>query len=91
MAKPLNNPPTCAALSTPLFIPYTRLYTTNEYDLSPETHNKADKLLSYIELRKKQIELIKEITETNKTDELLPQLIEARQKADDAFAEVLKL
>jgi capsid portal protein len=64
---------------------------TNEYDLSPETHNKADKLLSYIELRKKQIELIKEITETNKTDELLPQLIEARQKADDAFAEVLKL
>lgn len=64
---------------------------TKEYDLSPESHNKASMLISYIELRKKQIELMKEITETNKTDELLPQLIEMRQKADDAFDALLKL
>ena len=64
---------------------------TKGYDLSPESHIKAEKLLLYIELRKKQFEIMRTITETNKTDELLPQLIETRQKADDAFDAILKL
>lgn len=64
---------------------------TKDYDLSPEAHNKAVKLLSYIELRKKEFEIMKTITETNKTDELMPQLLEARKKAEAAFEEVVKL
>jgi rhomboid protease GluP len=63
---------------------------TNTFEISPASHTKAEKLLEYIALRKKEMELLKQMIETKKINELMPQLNDVREKADSIFADVLK-
>jgi rhomboid protease GluP len=65
--------------------------TTKTYDISPESHAKADKVLEYIALHKNELEIIKQMIDAGKEDDLLPQLETVRAKADSVFAMVLKM
>ena len=61
------------------------------YDISPEFHNKAEKLLQYINLRKSEGETILEIIHSGKQDEGMPTLDSIRTKSNSLFEEIIKL
>jgi len=63
---------------------------TNNYDISPASHDKATKLLEYIGLRKNELQVLTQIIETKKTDSLLPRLNDIREIAYAVFDEVTK-
>lgn len=63
---------------------------TKKYDISTDSHAKAEKLLQYIALKKNELEVIKQICETKKEDELMPELNGIRERANAVFAELVK-
>ena len=54
-------------------------------------HAKADKLLEYIGLRKKELDIFIKMIDTGKQDELIPQLKEVRIAINNLVAELQKL
>lgn len=65
--------------------------STSGYDISPAAHAKASLLLKYIDLKKQEMGLMKQICITKKTEELMPQLNAIRDTANNTFQELLKL
>ncbi|CAN5677676.1 hypothetical protein BH10BAC2_BH10BAC2_02830 [soil metagenome] len=63
---------------------------TTEYDISTTAHAKAQKLLQYIALRKKEMELLKQVAQTQNTDTLIPQINAIRSEAYALFDEIVK-
>lgn len=61
------------------------------YDISQESHVKAEKLLQYINLRKSEGEIILEIIHSGKQDEGMPTLDSIRTKSNSLFEEIIKL
>jgi rhomboid protease GluP len=64
--------------------------TTNNYSISPASHNKAAKLITYIGLRRNELLVLKQIIETKNADSLMPRLDEIRKEAYAVFDEVVK-
>ena len=60
---------------------------TNNYDIAPASHARAQKLLQYIALRQEELPLLKQMAETNNND-LMPQFNETRTKANALFEEL---
>jgi rhomboid protease GluP len=68
------------------------LIATKEYDISPQSHTKAEKLLEYIIIRRKELEILQRlIANVNDQEALLAQLKEVRAKADAVFESALEL
>lgn len=63
---------------------------TKNYDISPAAHIKADKLLQFLDLKKNELELLKQMTETKNYNELIPQLNDTRVKENTIFEELIK-
>ena len=68
-----------------------KLKSTSTYEVSPAMHAKADKLLEYIGLRKKELDIFIKMIDTGKQDELIPQLKEVRIAINNLVAELQKL
>lgn len=68
-----------------------KLKSTSTYEVSPAMHAKADKLLEYIGLRKKELDIFITMIDTGKQDELIPQLKEVRIAINNLVAELQKL
>ncbi|MES2776659.1 MAG: rhomboid family intramembrane serine protease [Bacteroidota bacterium] len=64
---------------------------TKAYDISPESHAKADKLLEYIGLRKEELEILKQMLAEGSTEDLLQKLETVRTKADAVYGEAIAL
>lgn len=62
--------------------------TTNNYSISPASHNKAAKLIKYISLRKNELLILKKMVETKSTDSLMSRLNDIRQEAYALFNEI---
>ena len=58
---------------------------TANYDISPQAHAKAEKILQYIALRKKEFQLIRQITSTQANEGLRLQLDSIRIEAGKVF------
>ncbi|MEO6730219.1 MAG: rhomboid family intramembrane serine protease [Ferruginibacter sp.] len=65
--------------------------STKKMNISPTSHKKAGLLLEYIELRKAEMELMRQLIETKEEEKITPQLNTNRAKADALFQELLKL
>jgi len=65
--------------------------STKKMIISPASHKKAALLLEYIELRKAEMGLMRQLIETKEEEKIAPQLNTNRQKANALFQEVLKL
>lgn len=63
---------------------------TKKYDISPAAHEKADKLMQYIDLRKSELDILKQMVEENDLETLTPKLNANREKSNQLFAELLK-
>ena len=63
---------------------------TGKYDISPEAHAKATKLLQYINMRKKEMELIKQINNDPNDSTSMTQLNEIRPQYIELFNELVK-
>lgn len=66
------------------------IQSTVHYDISDSSHEKANLLLKYLDLRKKEFDIIEEMIEQNKTNELMPQLQAVRNEYGDVFQQALK-
>lgn len=64
--------------------------TTQSYAVSPASHSRAAKLIRYINLRKSEVGILAQITETKNIDSLTAQLDDIRKKADVIFNEATK-
>lgn len=64
---------------------------TKGYDIPKEFHDKAEKLLQYINLRKSEGETILEMVSTGKQEEGMPTLDSIRTKYNSLFEEIIKL
>ena len=69
----------------------TKLNTTSMFDISAAMHTKANKLLEYVGLRKKELDILLKIINTGKSEELIPQLNDVRTKMNIIGAEMQKL
>ncbi|MCW3091642.1 MAG: gluP [Ferruginibacter sp.] len=67
------------------------LNNTKKMNISPALHSKAGMVLDYIGLRTIEMNLMKEMIETNKIEELMPRLKTNRQNATALFQKLLKL
>jgi rhomboid protease GluP len=65
--------------------------STKKMNISPASHKKAELLLEYIELRKAEMELMRQLIETREEEKINTQLITNREKANALFQELLKL
>ena len=69
----------------------TQLLTaTISYDISGNAHNKANKILNYISIRKKESILLREIAIDNQSLNVKMQQKELRQKAEKLLVEITK-
>ena len=65
--------------------------STKKMNISPASHKKAELLLEYIELRKAEMGLMRQLIETKDEEKFNPQIITNREKANALFQELLKL
>ncbi|MEO6722897.1 MAG: rhomboid family intramembrane serine protease [Ferruginibacter sp.] len=62
---------------------------TTKYNISPDSHAKAAKVILYISLRKNELILLKQMAQTKNTEGLIPQLNDVRTRAYATFDEVV--
>lgn len=63
---------------------------TAAYDISATAHAKAQKLLQYIALRKKEMQLLKQLAQTQNADTLVPEISQVRTEAYTLFDDIVK-
>ncbi|UEG48956.1 rhomboid family intramembrane serine protease [Ferruginibacter lapsinanis] len=64
------------------------LEETKGYNISPAMHAKADRLLAYVMLREKELDVLLKIIDTGNQQEFIPELNEVRMKQKEATAEL---
>ena len=69
----------------------TKLKATSVYQVSPAMHTKADKLLEYVQLRKQELDIYIKLINTGKSEDLIPQLNEVRNRINSLVAVLQKL
>ena len=65
--------------------------STKKMTISPASHKKAELLLEYIEMRKAELDMMRQLIETKDEQNISPQLIKNREIANALFQELLKL
>ncbi|RYF91111.1 MAG: rhomboid family intramembrane serine protease [Chitinophagaceae bacterium] len=67
------------------------LQTTGKYEISPASHQKAGLLVEYLEQKKVEMNILKQLCVTPTDEQLLQQLTVVRTKAKNIFDQAIKL